>query len=96
MQGVSAMKQLLIGCLLLFGSNSFVLAEEHDATVTTNSGSYTVPVEVEDGAVTYVYWPNGGNMNVYGAAIEDGQASGYNSRGESVDIELDDYEGNEE
>ena len=35
-------------------------------------------------------------MNVYGAAIEDGQASGYNSRGESVDIELDDYEGNEE
>ena len=62
----------------------------YDATVTTDSGSYTVPVEVEDGEVTYVHWPNGGDMHVDGAEIQNGEASGYNSRGESVSVELDD------
>ena len=61
----------------------------YDATVTTSSGSYTVPVEVQDGEVTHVEWPNGGNMSVNGADIQDGEASGYNSRGDSVDIEID-------
>jgi hypothetical protein len=61
----------------------------YDATVTTKSGTYSVPVEVEDGEVTTVHWPNGGNMRVNGADIEDGEASGYNSRGDSVDIEID-------
>ena len=61
----------------------------YDATVSTDSGSYTVPVEVEDGEVTHVDWPNGGNMHVYGADIEDGSASGTNSRGDWIDIEID-------
>ena len=61
----------------------------YDATVTTSSGSYTVPVEVENGEVTSVEWPNGGNMTVSGADLDGREASGYNSRGESVDIELD-------
>lgn len=51
--------------------------------------SYSVPVEVEDGEVTVVHWPNGGNMIVSGAEISDGEASGVNSRGDSVNIELD-------
>ncbi|MCX5701700.1 MAG: hypothetical protein NTW64_01815 [Candidatus Omnitrophica bacterium] len=64
----------------------------YDATVTTDSGSYTAPVEVEDGEVTQVHWPNGGDMTVSGAEIsEDGEASGTNSRDETVDIEIDDY-----
>lgn len=61
----------------------------YDAVVTTDSGSYTVPVEVENGEVTHVEWPNGGNMTVRGADLYDGSASGYNSRGDSVDIEID-------
>ena len=69
----------------------FVYSEEYDATVTTESGSYTVPVEVEDGAVTQVHWPNGGDMNVYGGDISGGEASGTNSRGDNVGIALDDY-----
>ena len=35
-------------------------------------------------------------MSVSGAEIEDSEASGYNSRGESVSIELDDYEAEED
>jgi hypothetical protein len=62
----------------------------YDATVTTSSGSYTVPVEVENGEVSHVEWPNGGNMSVDGAEIDsDGYASGYNSRGDSIEIEID-------
>ena len=62
----------------------------YDATVTTSSGTYYVPVEVEDGEVTEVHWPNGGDMTVDGAEIDDSEASGYNSRGDYVDIEIDD------
>ncbi len=61
----------------------------HDAVVTTDSGTYTVPVEVEDDEVTEVHWPNGGNMHVYSGEIDDGEATGYNSRGDSIQIELD-------
>ena len=68
------------------------LADEYDATVTTSSGSYTVPVEIEDGAVTHVHWPNGGDMSVNGADIIGNEASGTNSRGENVDIEIPDYQ----
>lgn len=66
-------------------------ADEYDAIVTTDSGSYTVPVEVEDGEVTHVYWPNGGAMNVYGGELSDGEAFGTNSRGETVSVQVDDY-----
>ncbi len=63
----------------------------YDAQVTTASGdTYSVSVEVEDGAVTQVHWPNGGNMNVAGGDLDAGEAMGTNSRGESVDIEIDD------
>lgn len=61
----------------------------HDATVTTDSGTYSVPVEVEDGEVTEVHWPNGGDMTVDGAEIDGGEASGYNSRGDYINIEID-------
>lgn len=53
------------------------------AQVTTESGdTYSVPVEVEGGAVTQVHWRNGGNMNVEGGDLEAGEAMGTNSRGE--------------
>lgn len=73
-------------------------ADTYDGTVTTDSGTYSVPVEVEDGEVTQVHWPNGGDMNVSGAEISDGEASGTNSRGETVDITVNDYDdiGNQE
>ena len=61
----------------------------YDATVTTSSGSYTVPVEVENGEVSEVHWPNGGEMNVYGGNIDEGEATGYNSRGDYISIEID-------
>lgn len=69
-------------------------AGTYDATVTTDSGSYTVSVEVEDGEVTAVHWPNGGDMTVSGAEISGGEASGYNSHGDKVDISIDDYDDN--
>ncbi len=86
---------LFVCCLLTYVTSQITVCAEdgtYDATVTTDSGSYTVPVEVEGGEVTYVHWPNGSDMHVYGTEIEDGEASGYNSRGESVTIELDGYE----
>jgi len=80
---------LSIFILFLFG---LAKAETYDATVTTDSGSYVVPVEIENGEVTTVYWPNGGDMTVSGADIIERSASGFNSRGESVDIEIDGYD----
>jgi hypothetical protein len=69
-----------------------ILDGTYDAEVTTDSGTYSVPVEVEDGEVTGVQWPNGGTMSVTGAAVEDGEAQGSNSKGDSVSIEIDDPE----
>lgn len=79
--------------IILVLLHSMVFAEDgtYDATVTTDSGSYTVPVEVEDGEVTAVHWPNGGDMTVSGAEISGGEASGYNSKGDTVGILIDDY-----
>lgn len=87
-------KQVIVGLILIiFLAYSPVFAEDgtYDATVTTDSGSYSVPVEVEDGEVTQVHWPNGGDMSVAGVEISDGEANGVNSRGDSVSVELEDY-----
>lgn len=85
-------------CLFFISFSSWVLAEDgtYDATVTTDSGSYSVPVEVEGGEVTYVHWPNGGNMHVYGGDISGGEADGTNSKGDSVHIEVEDYQAEDE
>jgi len=80
--------------LLLISSSGW--AETYDAEVTTDSGTYSVPVEVEDGEVTYVHWPSGGNMHVYGGDLDDGYASGINSRGDIIQVEINDYEDNED
>ena len=81
---------LLLVILLLVSLTAYGTEDgTYDATVRTDSGTYTVPVEVEDGEVTHVHWPNGGNMTVHGADIEDGEASGHNSRGENIDIEIE-------
>ena len=77
--------------LLILSTRVFADDGTYNATVTTDSGSYTVPVEVENGEVTIVHWPDGGDMNVYGAEIEDGEASGTNSNGDIINIQIDDY-----
>ena len=86
------MKIIYLTILLFIFFYSYSLAEDgtYDATVTTQSGSYTVPVEVEDGQVTHVDWPNGGHMTVDGADLQGGEADGTNLRGDSVHVELDD------
>lgn len=61
----------------------------YDARVRTDSGTYRVPVVVEDGEVTSVRWPNGGNMRLRGAEIDDGEAVGRNSDGDRIRIEID-------
>ena len=96
MKNIAYLIVLLV--LAALSSSSFATEDgTYDATVTTDSGSYTVPVEVEDGEVTHVEWPNGGDMSVDGAEIDsDGYATGTNSRGESVDITIDDYDGDSE
>jgi len=70
----------------------------YDARIRTDSGTYRVPVEVEDGEVTSIRWPNGGRMRLRGAEIEDGEAVGRSSDGDRFRIEIDDleYEGHEE
>ena len=70
----------------------------YDARVKTDSGTYRVPVEVEDGEVTSIRWPNGGRMRLRGAEIEDDEAVGRSSDGDRFRIEIDDleYENNEE
>lgn len=84
----------LIITLTIIVSSFCCFAEDgtYDATVVTDSGSYAVPIEVEDGEVTQVYWPNGGDMSVSGAEISDGEADGFNSKGDSVHIEIDNYD----
>ncbi len=82
---------IIILLMLILPYFSFAEDGIYDATVTTDSGSYSVSVEVEDGEVTQVHWPNGGDMSVSGAEISDGAANGINSRGDSVQIEIDDY-----
>ncbi len=88
------MKKILVFAIvmvLLIALCSPAIAETYDAAVTTDSGTYSVPVEVEDGEVTTVYWPNGGDMSVSGAYLDGYTADGSNSRGDSVQIEIDDY-----
>jgi len=70
----------------------------YDARVKTDNGTYRVPVEVEDGEVTSIRWPNGGRMRIRGADIEDGEAVGRSSDGDRFRIEIDDleYENHEE
>jgi hypothetical protein len=86
---------LALGICFLVG-NPHAFAQDaaddgtYEAQVTTESGTYSVPVEIEGGAVTQVHWPNGGNMNVSGGDLESGEAVGTNSRGETIQIEIDD------
>lgn len=84
---------LLIGFLLTLSLPAYAEEEykdgTYDATVTTESGSYTVPVEVEDGEVTGVYWPNGGQMHVMGGDLDGTSASGSSYDGRWVDVEID-------
>ena len=78
---------IIISCIL----SCPALADTYDATVMTDSGTYSVPVEVDGDEVTQVHWPNGGDMTVSGADISDGEATGTNSNGDMISISIDDY-----
>ena len=62
----------------------------YDALVTTRSGTYSVPVEVDSGEVTHVHWPNGGHMDVINGELDGGVANGFNLRGDPVQVEIND------
>jgi uncharacterized protein with FMN-binding domain len=64
----------------------------YDACVKTDSGTYRVPIKVEDGEVTAVRWPNDGRIRLRGAEIEDSEAVGRSSDGDRFRIEIDDLE----
>jgi hypothetical protein len=81
---------LILGVLILLHSSQNMSAEEYNATVATDSGTYSVPVEVEDGEVTEVHWPNGGRMSVSNAELDGGSADGITKNGDSVHIEVED------
>lgn len=67
----------------------------YSARVRTDSGTYSVPVEVVDGQVARVQWPNGGRMrlrgaDVYGDSGFGAEASGRDLDGNRVTVEIED------
>ena len=88
-------RTILLSSFAFFSVVSFCYADQRDAEVTTDAISYTVPVEVDNGKVTYVYWPNGRIWSLTGADISDGEASGMDFLGRAVHVRLDNYEGEE-
>jgi hypothetical protein len=85
---VIIMLLLVLGVPFALAKNSQYKDGTYDAFVVTDSGSYTVPVDVADNQVVIVHWPNGGGMHVYGASISGDSASGTNSNGDAITIEL--------
>jgi hypothetical protein len=79
--------------LALAASPALAQATYEDGTYTakvkTDSGTYKVPVVVEDGEVTKVKWPNGGNMRVRGGELDGNEASGRNSEGDRIKVEIE-------
>jgi hypothetical protein len=86
---------ILIVFILPLLAYSYVLSEDgrFEAKVTTDSGTYSVPVEVLDGEVVQIDWTNEKKVAVSGAKINDGEATGVDSNGDSVSIKLKDYYG---
>ena len=83
--------------LLSLGVSSHAFAEQeledgsYRARVRTDSGTYRVPVEVRDGQVESIRWPDGGRMKLRGAEVgQDGEATGRNYDGDRFKIQLDD------
>jgi hypothetical protein len=96
MWNVSIMKKylFLLSTLLLVPSFANAKDGTYDAIVEANGVKYSATVEVEEGEVTKVNLPKGGDMSVSGAEIQDiegMEANGYNSDGESVHITLENY-----
>ncbi len=86
----------LVFLISLIIPSSLVKAERYDAKIKTDSGTYKVPVEVEDNTVTKIIWPNGGRMRVYGGEIEDNETRVRDTEGNRIKIELpDDYHSEE-
>jgi len=85
----------MLGLSFLMSFHAFAEQELEDgryrARVRTDSGTYRVPVEVRDGQVESIRWPDGGRMKLRGAEVdEDGEATGRNYDGDRFKIQLDD------
>lgn len=83
---------LCLSLIVSFDSLAEMELEDGDysARVRTDSGTYRVPVEVRDGEIDSIRWPNGGRMKLRGAEVdEDGEAIGRNYDGDRFRIELD-------
>lgn len=63
----------------------------YNALIETDDGTYRVPVRVEDGEVTTVRWPRGKKMNLRGADLNGGKATGQDFYGDRVKIKIDDH-----
>jgi len=86
------MKKIVICALLLFITAHPARSEEYAAEVTTKNGTFFVPVEVENGEVTVVYWSEEDHMPVYGGEIFEKKAWAVDSKGKNVDVFIEDYE----
>ena len=89
----------LLGFLLIttfLASAADVFAENYPADgryraqVKTEEGTYTVPVDVRDGAVTAIRWPNGKKTKIRGTDLDRGETVGYNFYGDQYKISIDD------
>jgi hypothetical protein len=67
-------------------------AEQYRALVTDSTGSHNVDVDVENGYVTMVHWPNGRDTVLTGAEISSNEAQGYDPDNNVLDIYIDGYQ----
>lgn len=92
MKPVAALLGAILGITFILSYAAEPRDGEYRARVRTESGTYRVPVIVEDGEVKAIRWPNGGRMRVRGAEIDDGEAVGRDSDGRRYRIEVEDLE----
>ena len=64
----------------------------YDAHVAAGGQVYRVPVEVAQGKVTTIIWPNGARMQLKEARIRDGKSIAQNAEGISFTINISDLE----
>lgn len=86
------MKKIVISFVLLFIAAYPARSEEYDAEVTTKKGTFSVPVEVENGEVTTVYWNDEDHMPLYGGELFNRKAWAVDSAGKNVDVLVKGYE----
>ncbi len=62
----------------------------YDARVHTYGGNYRLDVDVENGEVMSVHWPNGDDLKLHGGELSGGEANAQDTDGNHISIEIDD------